>query len=197
MGQPLCQVIHTYYRIYFSQPHEQEVRIYPFYRWESWGLEMFICPIRLCSWWTSRIAGIHIESCFSFELWASLVAQRVKCLPAMRETLVPSLGWEDPLEKEMETTPVLLPGKIHGWRSLQATVHGVVKSWTWLNNFTFTFFLSWYVSVVFSHYIFIEQCCSRHWDSAVSKIYNIPRHMKILFLWKEITEASHTIFPKE
>ena len=31
-GQPLCQVIHTYYRIYFSQPHEQEVRIYPFYR---------------------------------------------------------------------------------------------------------------------------------------------------------------------
>ena len=49
---------------------------------------------------------------------ASLVAQMVKRLPAMRETWVQSLGQEDPLEKEMATTPVLLPGKFHGWRSL-------------------------------------------------------------------------------
>ena len=34
---------------------------------------------------------------------ASLVAQRLKRLPAMRETWVQSLGWEDPLEKEMAT----------------------------------------------------------------------------------------------
>ena len=34
---------------------------------------------------------------------ASLVAQRVKRLPAMRETWVQSPGWEDPLEKEMAT----------------------------------------------------------------------------------------------
>ena len=34
---------------------------------------------------------------------ASVVAQMVKCLPAMRETWVLSLGWEDPLEKEMAT----------------------------------------------------------------------------------------------
>ena len=33
----------------------------------------------------------------------SLVAQTVKCLPTMRETWVRSLGWEDPLEKEMAT----------------------------------------------------------------------------------------------
>ena len=32
-------------------------------------------------------------------VWASLVVQLVKNLPAMRETLVGSLGWEDPLEK--------------------------------------------------------------------------------------------------
>ena len=31
--------------------------------------------------------------------WASLVAQLVKNLPAMQETWVQSLGWEDPLEK--------------------------------------------------------------------------------------------------
>ena len=34
---------------------------------------------------------------------ASLVAQRIKRLPAMWETQVRSLGWEDPLEKEMAT----------------------------------------------------------------------------------------------
>ena len=33
--------------------------------------------------------------------WASLVAQMVKNQPAMRETWVLSLGWEDPLEKGM------------------------------------------------------------------------------------------------
>ena len=35
--------------------------------------------------------------------WASLVAQLVKNTPAMRETWVQSLGWEDPLEKEKAT----------------------------------------------------------------------------------------------
>ena len=34
---------------------------------------------------------------------ASLVAQMVKNLPAMQETLVQPLGWEDPLEKGMAT----------------------------------------------------------------------------------------------
>ena len=46
------------------------------------------------------------------------MAQTVTRLPAMQETWVRSLGWEDPLEKEMEPTPVLLPGKFYGWRSL-------------------------------------------------------------------------------
>ena len=41
----------------------------------------------------------------------------VKRLPTMWETRVRSLGWEDPLEKEM-ATQVLLPGKSHGWRSV-------------------------------------------------------------------------------
>ena len=35
--------------------------------------------------------------------WAFLVAQLVKDLPAMRETWVQSLGWEDPLEKGKAT----------------------------------------------------------------------------------------------
>ena len=40
--------------------------------------------------------------------WDSLVAQRLKRLPAMLETWVQSLGWEDPLEKEMATHSSLL-----------------------------------------------------------------------------------------
>ena len=39
---------------------------------------------------------------------ASLVAQMVKNLPAKRETWVQSLGWEDPLEKEMATHSTIL-----------------------------------------------------------------------------------------
>ena len=51
-------------------------------------------------------------------LLASLVAQRLKRLPAMRETWVPSLGREDPWRRKWQPTPVFLPGESHGWRSL-------------------------------------------------------------------------------
>ena len=46
-----------------------------------------------------------------FRLRASLVAQLVKSPPAMPETWVRSLGWEDPLEKGRATTPVFWPGE--------------------------------------------------------------------------------------
>ena len=44
--------------------------------------------------------------------WASLVVQTRKTLPAMQETLVRSLGQEDPLEKEMATHSNILAWKI-------------------------------------------------------------------------------------
>ena len=69
------------------------------------------------------------------------MAQTVKNLPAMLETWVPSMGWEDsfsdPLEKETATHSSILawripgkqePGRLH-------TVHWVAKSWTRLSNF--------------------------------------------------------------
>ena len=43
---------------------------------------------------------------------ASLVAERLKRLPAMWETWVRSLGWEDPLEKEMATHSSILAWEI-------------------------------------------------------------------------------------
>ena len=45
-------------------------------------------------------------------VWASLVAQSIKNLPAVQETQVRSLGWEDPLEKEMATHSSILAWKI-------------------------------------------------------------------------------------
>ena len=48
----------------------------------------------------------------------SLVVQLVKNLPAMQETWVWSLGWEDPLEREWQPTPVFWPEEFHGQRSL-------------------------------------------------------------------------------
>ena len=45
---------------------------------------------------------------------ASLVAQTVKCLPAMRDTWVRSLGQKDPLEKEMATHSSILAWRIPG-----------------------------------------------------------------------------------
>ena len=44
--------------------------------------------------------------------WASLLAQLVKNLPAMRETGVQSLGWEDPLEKGKATHSSILAWRI-------------------------------------------------------------------------------------
>ena len=66
---------------------------------------------------------------------ASLVAQMVKNLPAMWETQVWSLSWEDPLEEGMATHSSIL-----AWRILmdrgpwKDTVHGVAKSLTWLSD---------------------------------------------------------------
>ena len=42
----------------------------------------------------------------------------VNNLPTVQEMQVQSLDWEDPLEKEMANTPVFLPGKSYGQRSL-------------------------------------------------------------------------------
>ena len=48
-------------------------------------------------------------------------------MPELQEIWVQFLGWEDPLEKEMEPTAVFLPGESHGQRSLVGTVHGITR----------------------------------------------------------------------
>ena len=75
--------------------------------------------------------------------WASLVAQLVKNLPAMWETWVWSLGWDDPLKKEMDTHSSIL-----SWRILRTEESGGLESIRSqrvghdrvTNTFTWTFF---------------------------------------------------------
>ena len=45
---------------------------------------------------------------------SSLIAQLVKNLPALQETPVLFLGWEDPLERDRVPSPVFWPGEFHG-----------------------------------------------------------------------------------
>ena len=72
---------------------------------------------------------------FILSFRASLVAQAVKNLPAMRETWAQSLDWEDPLEEGMATHSWILAWRIPMDRGAwKATVHGVTKSRTGLSN---------------------------------------------------------------
>ena len=83
-------------------------------------------------------SSLYTIDTFSHPSRASLVAQLVKNLTAMRETWVWSLGWEDPLERKRLPTPVFWPGEFHG----------VAKSQTWLSDFQ-----SLYPSKVLSHVV--------------------------------------------
>ena len=66
---------------------------------------------------------------------ASLVAQIVKNLPAVQETWIWFLGGEDPLEEGMATHSSILAWRIPmDGEARWATVHGVEKSQTQLNN---------------------------------------------------------------
>ena len=67
------------------------------------------CFLRLD--YADYFSRLNFENCSNKEK-ASLVAQRLKHLPVMRETWVRSLGWEDPLEKEMATHSSILAWRI-------------------------------------------------------------------------------------
>ena len=71
-----------------------------------------------------------------FSYRASLVAQTEKNLPAVCETWVQSLGWEDPLEEGGHGNPLQYSylENPHGQRSLAGSVHGVANSQTGLSD---------------------------------------------------------------
>ena len=103
--------------------------------------------------------------------WASHVAQLVKNQPAMWETWVWSLGWEDPLEKGKATHSSM--GSLEN--SMDCIVHGVTKSWTQLRKFhththththtpfIFNDYMQLY-SIIYMYHIFIHSSVDRHLD---------------------------------
>ena len=94
----------------------------------AWIHLTFCCKVKVKAYCTS-------ENFFCFSFLAkglpSLVAHMVKNLPAMQETQVQSLGWEDPLEKGMATHSSISCLEISADRGAwRATIHGVAKSQT-------------------------------------------------------------------
>ena len=77
-----------------------------------------------------------LSFCFKFSCNEGfLVAQTVKNLPAMQDTWVQSLSWEDSLEEGMATYSSILAWRISMQRGAwRATVHGISKSWTRLSD---------------------------------------------------------------
>ena len=76
---------------------------------------------------------------------APLVAQKVKNLPAVQETWVQSLSWEDPLEEGMATHSSILPGEFPWTEELGGLQSkGVQESYTteWLSTV-------WYIHIHF------------------------------------------------
>ena len=65
---------------------------------------------------SGRSTGEGIGYPFQYSC-ACLVAQLVKNLPAMRDTWVQFLGWEDPQRRERLPIPVFWPGEFHGMYS--------------------------------------------------------------------------------
>ena len=85
--------------------------------WSTWASKHLVGsdkPIKINSLYPLKkiLFGFWLENTFrtilSYLLWAFLVDQLVKNLPAMRETWVQSLGWEDPLEKWKATHSSIL-----------------------------------------------------------------------------------------
>ena len=72
---------------------------------------------------------------------ASLVVHMVKNLPAVQETQVQSMGWEDPLKEEMATQSSILDWRIP-WTEEAGGLHSMVtQSRAWLSN---SLFHSWW-----------------------------------------------------
>ena len=105
-----------------KKPEHQRIDAFELWCWKR----LLIAPwtARRCNQWILKeispeysLEGLMLKlklQCFGLLMRRthSLVAQMVKCLPAMQETLVQSLGWEDPLEKEMATHSSTLAWKI-------------------------------------------------------------------------------------
>ena len=126
----------------------------------------------------------------SWIVWAALVTQTVKNLPAVRETRVPSLGWEDPLPKGMATHSSILawrmpwtkePGRLQSMGSQR-----VRHDWE-TGTFTFTLKVHGTLTMLYVHC----QVLKSQWWKSGSLIWTWtilldPFLLSLLSLTKEV-----------
>jgi len=100
----------------------------PYLKSLSWERICLQCRRTQFDFWVGSSPGEGIGNPLQYS-WASLVAQMVKNPPAMWETCIWPLDWEDPLEEGMATHSSILAWRIPMDRGTwQATVHGVSES---------------------------------------------------------------------
>ena len=119
-----------------------------------------------------NVPEVNFSYCFS---WASLIAQLVKNPPAIQETLVLFLGWEDSLEKGKAThssilawgipwiaSPVLLTGIWNivplGWRlACNSMLHWILKYAKISSSFSHCIPISYFSLFAFTYMLFLYQ----------------------------------------
>ena len=90
--------------------------------------------------WNQTICG---TSCLTSFLWHNVFKIHLGGL--IYQFFIPVYGWiilrfmDRPRRRQWRPTPVFLPGKSHGWRSLEGCSPWVTEGWTQLSDFTFTF----------------------------------------------------------
>ena len=131
-----------------------------------------------------------------------LMAQLVKNPPTMWETWIPSLCWEDPLEKR-KGYPLQYSGL---GNSLDCIVHGVAKSWKRLSDFHFHFLQNFVVmqikkyfllikilfNVVFCCYALASKIYSMSYSPPISSVFIIgePSLFDMIRIWSTILKNS-------
>ena len=95
-------------------------------------LSIYLCHSSGFNSWVGKIPREGISYPLQYS-WASLVAQLVKNLPAMRETWIWSQGWEDPLEKGMATHSIILAYRIPGTGSQTVRQDWVTYTFTMIS----------------------------------------------------------------
>ena len=90
-------------------------------------------------WISLMIIAVKHFFIYLLAIWASLVAQLVRNPPAMRETWLRSLGWEDPMEKGKATHSSVLTWRI-SWTIWSMGSQGVRHDWATFTHFTLSHF---------------------------------------------------------
>ena len=120
-GKPLVMILNFVVAAYFIySPNISTLVNSGLPSWLSWYRIGLQCRIPVSIPGSGRSAGEGIGYRLQYS-WASLVAQLIKNLPALWETWVQTLGWEDPLEKGKATHSSILAWRIQSMGSQSQT----------------------------------------------------------------------------